>query len=165
MTHRIPRAMLIAIATICAACIVLTVHGLTDRVIDAEARAQSPTIVETPPPDQARQLEALLDLFAFCREQANWDDPKCSTDPGTGGSIVDVLGNAPRDDDDDDTRVIVRTEDRDTPSPSTTTAPRPNPREVTPPSDDGGQPTGPGRGNGNGRGHGEGSDRNGPGRS
>lgn len=135
---RTPRLMFAAIIAAGATVVVLIISGLTDMAVQESARADraehalddQPT---TKTPDQARQLEALLDLFTFC--QTHWTDSKCkaSTSPGSTGSIIDVLGNAARDNGDggDETTVTVRTTERTAPTPTRTT-PAPTPRPTTP---------------------------------
>lgn len=138
MIYRIPRYMLTVIATICAACIVIAMTGLTSMYLDADARAERALDAPRPttsPPGQTRQLDELRELFAYCQQRANWGSVPCSTtNAGDADSVRTVYERIPDDNDDegDDTRIVVDDDDDGDPRPAPTTSPR----TTSPPSSD-----------------------------
>jgi hypothetical protein len=132
MIYRLPRFILAAIATICAACIVLAITGLTSMYLDADARAERalderpPAAGPAPPPARDSELDELRELFAYCQQRANWATVPCSTtDASDAGSVRTVYERIPDNDDEgDDTRIVVETDDDPAASPRPTTPPR-----------------------------------------
>lgn len=159
--HHVPRLMVAAVAAMCAATLAFATVGVTGMYRDkaAEAarleRAIDAIPSTSPRPAQDRELQALRDLVTYCTSQAGWGSPPCSTGGARDGSTLVVGERVPGDTTDITLKTGGSASTKSSPSPSPT-RPNPNPtptRKVTPPSDDGGQPTGR---NGNGAGHGGG---------